>query len=171
MHFYDSRWHFSTPPWCPLWEQWGGPIELEQMWAQQPGNLERSDLKYCKKTRKMGIFSTSKSTSTVPKKMSPPWVHRILSQENGSSQCSNAFSQAICSCAVLEYHKMVVGAKFLVRKLLWMVRVPFQISKKNAISGHIHGKTKNLKWPPFRHFWSDNDPPDIKIFRRASTLR
>ena len=43
--------------------------------------------------------------------------------------------------------------------------------RKNAISGHIYGKTKNLKWPPFCHFWSDSDPPDIKIFRRASTLR
>ena len=104
-----------------------------------------------------------------PKKRERPFFVNNSSRANGTSHCYKPFSEALGSCARLKYHKIDVGEKFLVRKLLWMEGVPFQISKKR--NKWAQNKTQNLKWPPFRHFWSDIDPLYIKIFRRASTFR
>ena len=41
--FHDYYYHFSNSPWCLLFKEWGGPVELAQMWPQQPGDLEKSN--------------------------------------------------------------------------------------------------------------------------------
>ena len=50
--FHDSNCHFSESPWCLLRKHGVWDLELELMWAQQPGYLDRSNLKYRQKRKK-----------------------------------------------------------------------------------------------------------------------
>ena len=65
--FHDSNCHFSESPWCLLRKHglWG--FELELIWAQQPGYLERSNLKYRQKRKKWAKNSKTKIFKNPPK--------------------------------------------------------------------------------------------------------
>ena len=57
-------------------------------------------------------------SSSVPKKKERPFSVLMFSQAIGTSHCYKPFSEALGSCGRLKYHKIDVGEKFLVRKLL-----------------------------------------------------
>ena len=63
-------------------------------------------------------FKSTNSVLPPYKKKVCPFSVLVFSQANGTSPSYKPFSEALCSCARLEYHKIDVGEKLLARKLL-----------------------------------------------------